>query len=295
MTGNNVHVTAHLIRVSDGSHIWSERYDRDITDIFAIQDEIASHIADKLRLTLFKTSASTEILPTKNMEAYEMWLKGNHFLRQGPKGRENAINYFRQAINLDSTYADGYIGLAWGYFFEFKNNREWLDRVKSAVDNALDHHVAEERAAELMVGVYMYEWNWTDAEKEYDKWFASNADGTAAHAVYLRMAHADFQKAIDMLKSIVSKDPLNVEALRMLGYSFTDDKQYDESRRVNRKILEIDPAYGDAYLSIGWNYFLEGNYKLAFENYDIAEKMQPGKSRLFHIITLAYDNKKWKH
>jgi adenylate cyclase len=291
--GNNVRITAQLIRVSDGSHIWSERFDRDITDIFAIQDEISTHIAEKLKLTLFKTSsAPTENLPTKNMEAYEMLLKGNHFLRQGPKGRENAISYFQQAIDLDSTYADAYIGLAWGHFFEFKNSRAWLGSVRRAVKNALDHHVEEERVSELMVGVYMYEWNWTAAEREYDKWFASNAEGTVAHAVYLRMAHADFQKAMDMLKSIVRKDPLNVEALRMLGYSFTDARQYDEARRVHRNILEIDPAYSDAYLSIGFNYFLEGNYKLAFENYDIAEKMQPGKSRLLRILTLAYDNQK---
>lgn len=228
------------------------------------------------------------------MEAYEMWLKGNHFLRQGPIAHKKAIDFFQRAIDLDSTYADAYIGLAWGYFFTFDNNIEWLERVKRAVNKAIIHNVDEGRASELMLGVYLYEWNWSEARKEYEKWFASNSDGTVSHAVYLRMAYGDFRGATDMLKAIVRKDPLNIEALRMLGSSLVYEQKYDESRQVFRKILEIDPAYGSAYTSIGWSYFLEGNYKLAYDYYEKARRLLPDSRWLAtrRILALAYDNRK---
>lgn len=297
-SGNNVRVTAQLIKVSDGSHIWSERYDRTITDIFVIQDEISSRIAEKLKLTLFKTEeASTENLPTKNMEAYEMVLKGNHFVRQGPAGHEKAAEFFQAAIDLDSTYADAYFGLAWAYFFSFENNRNWLARVRSAVDKALLHGLDDERASELMISVYMYEWNWNAAKREYDKGLAASPGGTISHAVYLRLAYADFHNGIATLKAIVKKDPLNLEALRLLAGFLSDDRRYDEARKVYSSILEIDPAYVDAHLGMGWNYFLQGNYKLAYETFTEIKAQLSEDLAYGLIVTLAFDNRKseaWK-
>lgn len=136
----------------------------------------------------------------------------------------------------------------------------------------------------------MYEWNWNAAKREYDKGLAANPDGTLSHAVFLRMVYGDFSNSIEILRAIARNDPLNLEALRLLAWFLSDDRQYDEAQKVNRSILEIDPAYYDAYMAIGWNYFLQGNYKLAYENYVKGNAL--GEADGLIISLLAYDNRK---
>jgi len=290
-SGDNIRITAQLIKVKDGSHIWSERYDRKMIDIFSVQDEISGHISEKLKLTLFeRPEGVTENIPTKNMEAYEMWLKGNHFIRNGPEDAEKAVTFFQKAINLDSTYAEAYLGLAWGYFFSTEvgvRNNVWLAKVKGAVAKALSLNLREEKSYELMLGIYLNEWNWVAGKREYDKWFSLNSSGATSHAVYLRMVYGDFRQAIQMQEEFVKKDPLNLEALRILASNYTQDKQYRKARGILKKALEIDTAYGYAYISMGWNYYLERNYELAFKNYEEALKLVPDSKYILQLYCIA--------
>ena len=289
--GDNVRITAQLIKVKDGSHIWSERYDRKMIDIFSVQDEISKHISEKLKLTLFERPGGvTENIPTKNMEAYEMWLKGNHFIRNGPEDAEKAVTFFQKAINLDSTYAEAYLGLAWGYFFSTEfgvRNNFWLAKVKGAVEKALSLNLREEKSYELMLAIYLYEWNWVAGKREYDKWFSVNSSGATSQAVYLRMVYGDFRQAIQMQEEFVKKDPLNLEALRILASNYTHDKQYRKARGILKKALEIDTAYSYAYISMGWNYYLERNYELAFKNYEEALKLVPDSKYILQLYCIA--------
>ena len=291
-SGDNVRVTAQLIKVDDGSHLWSQRYDRKMIDIFAIQDEIAASITEKLRLTLFETSkGTTKDIPTKNMEAYEMWLKGNHFLQRGPEEDEKAVGFFQQAIKLDSSFAEAYLGLAWGYFFSFasiKKTAPWLNKVKQAVEKALFYNLPEDRTYEIMLAVYLYEWNWEEGRRVYDKWFSIHDYGTTSHSVYLGMVYGDYVNAIRIQEEVVKKDPLNLEALRMLADAYRYNKQYDKARKILQNMLEIDPHYSDAFLSLGWNYFFENKFDLALQNYEESKKLFPDNPNLFlYIMTLA--------
>jgi TolB-like protein len=292
-SGDDVRVTAQLIRVEDGSHLWSLRYERKMTDIFAIQDEIATHITEKLRLTLFEIpSGRPESILTKNMEAYEMWLKGNYFLRRGPEEAEKTIGFFQQAIKLDSSFAEAYLGLAWGYFFSFDSGKKaerWLNKIKQAVEKALFYNLPEDRTYEIMLAVYLYEWNWEEGRRVYDKWFSIHDYGTTAHSVYLRIVYGDYVNAIRIQEEVVKKDPLNLEALRVLAGAYMYNKQYGKARKILLNMLEIDPHYEIAFLSLGWNYFFENKFDLALENYQESKKLFPDNryNLVLYIMTLA--------
>src|SRR5204862_60696 len=111
--GNRLRVTAQLVKVSDGDHLWSERYDRDMTDIFAIQDEIAKAIAGRLQVTLDGGEAASLVTPaTKNLDAYHLCLRGRYLLAQRGLGLKQALECFGQAIALDPSYALAHAGLA---------------------------------------------------------------------------------------------------------------------------------------------------------------------------------------
>src|SRR3989440_11363645 len=111
--GNRLRVTAQLVKVGDGDHLWSERYDRDMTDIFAIQDEIAKAIAERLKVTLDGGAAASLVTPaTGNLDAYHLCLKGRYLLAQRGLGLRKALECFDQAIALDPNYALAHAGLA---------------------------------------------------------------------------------------------------------------------------------------------------------------------------------------
>jgi len=114
--GSRLRITAQLINVGDGYHIWSQRYDREMEDVFAIQDEIAKGIADKLQITLVGDAAEQLVRPsTVNLEAYDLYLKGRFFVNQGGEGPARGLEYFQQALACDPDYALAHAGIADAY------------------------------------------------------------------------------------------------------------------------------------------------------------------------------------
>ena len=147
--GNRLRVTTQLVKASDGYHLWSQRFDREMTDVFAIQDEISHAIVEKLRVRL---SADRPLVKryTENLAAYDLCLKGRHHLfTMTEEGRETARRYCEQAIALEPNYALAYVVLAesywWSAYYGFADPREAIPRVKSVVLEALrfDDAIAE--------------------------------------------------------------------------------------------------------------------------------------------------------
>src|SRR5664280_130006 len=167
-SGNKLRITAQLIKVSDGYHLWSEKYDRELDDVFAIQDEIAVNIAEYLKVTFFgsyETKAPRK--PTINMEAYTAFLKGHHqILKVTPDGMARGIEYFKQAISLDSGYIDPYIELGDTYLVlathGIQPSQVMMPMVREAANKALRINPSDRRAHALLACVaaaYDYDWN----------------------------------------------------------------------------------------------------------------------------------------
>ncbi|MCH7575992.1 MAG: tetratricopeptide repeat protein [Candidatus Marinimicrobia bacterium] len=174
--GNRIRITAQLINVADGYHLWSEKYDRELEDVFAIQDEIARTVVESLKVRL-TGSHKTQLVKqaTDNMEAYTLWLKGNfEWYKQTPEGMLAAIDFYQQALKIDPQYAAAHANLAEVYvhlaLYGLANANEAIPTAKKAAQQALeiDPDLAEGHGALASIALY-YEWDWDLAEREFEK------------------------------------------------------------------------------------------------------------------------------
>ena len=171
--GNRLRVTAQLINVSDGYHLWSERYDRSLDDVFAIQDDVSQAIVDVLRIKLLRDSRSQapRTRPV-DVETYQLYLKGrHHWNQQSQSGFAKAIDCFEKAIDRDPRYASAHVGLAQSYldvgFLESAPPGEVYPKAREAARTALALDPSNGDAHSALAGVLgMYEWNWGRAEEE---------------------------------------------------------------------------------------------------------------------------------
>ena len=270
--GNRLRITAQLINVEDGCHLWSERYDRDLTDIFAIQDEIALNIVDKLRIDLISQEKMLVFKRhTENVEAHALYLKGRHFsLLFTEESFKKSEQYFYQAAEKDPGYALAYAGLADLYcimsVFGTDHPREAQRKAAQFAEKALvlDETLAEAHLALAFVKMFA-DWNWNEAGKEFNRALEL---GPGSSAVYLNyslypMATGSPEEAIMAARGAVDLDPLSATANQNLGFIFWSARKFDESLAQLRKALELNPAHAWAQLEVGWNYAFMGMYEEA--------------------------------
>ena len=172
--GNRVRITAQLVDVADGYHLWSERYDREIADVFAVQDEIAAAIAARLRTTLAAGSAARAQRATGNIEAYEAYLKGRALLYRRGAATRQGMALMHKALELDPTYALAWAGLADAYsllgYYGNLHPEEARTKAHAAVVEALRHgpDLAEAHSARGLQAL-LFEWDWPMAERSFLK------------------------------------------------------------------------------------------------------------------------------
>jgi serine/threonine-protein kinase len=250
-SGNRIRVSAQLVKVSDSYHLWSERYDREMTDVFTIQDEISQAIVEKLRVHLMGGRQPVK-RPTRNLEAYNSYLKGRyHKDKVTPDGLVKGQLFFEQAIEVDPDYALAYYGLAealWltGYY-GFRAPRDVIPKSKSATLRALelDDELAE---AHAMLGMILgnYEYEWKAAEREFKRALDLDPASGVCHDRYgyyflrpmLRLdeAVAEVQRALEI-------DPLSLFVNGHLAYVFHIRREYDSALAQYRSTLDLDPNY----------------------------------------------------
>jgi len=288
--GTMLRITIQLIDVTDNFHIWSERYDREIDDIFAIQDEIANEIAEKLKITLLDSEVSGKnAYPTANTDAYELVLQGNYFLREGEELGDKAAGFFRRAIELDPSYVDAKVGLAWAYFFAGRR-----EDFKKAVESVAQLNLDDGRQYLLLGALYMFhEWDWIKTRDAHQKWLLFNDPGEIGWGYFLAIS-GKIQEAINELKLVVEKDPLHHQGLVNLGGMYIFDQQYEEATQIMKYLIELYPDYGMAHERLGHIYMLEGQYDLAIKSYKRAEALFEGfaTTRMDVAICLARAGKK---
>jgi tetratricopeptide (TPR) repeat protein len=203
------------------------------------------------------------------MEAYEMYLKGNLLLRQGPVGGEKAAVYFEKAVALDSNYSDAYFGLAWASYFS-----EDDDKMR-AIANKLQRTQADSpELNNLLLAVRLWrEWDWEECTRLYENARASGFPAHISQAYYEGVVKRDLKKGIQTLKEVVSNDPLFMDALRNLARFNIYDRQFEDAHILIGKMLEIDPHYADAYFLKATAYFHEGKYERALQECLRGEEM----------------------
>jgi tetratricopeptide (TPR) repeat protein len=277
--GEKVRVTVRLLRVEDGTQLWSEKFDAGVADIFAVQDSISELVAAALAVTL--AGAERERLVkhhTEDAEAYQLYLKGRfHLNRLTDDGFQKGRDYFQQAIDRDPNYAPAYAGPADAYQrlsgWNVLAPKEGFPRAREAALKALelDEGLAEAHTA-LGVVRHLFEWDFAGAEREYRRAVELNpgyADARQMYGLYLSSV-GRFDEALAEMKRAQELDPLSLEKVAGTGDILYQQRRYDEAAEQYRRALEMDPNSGFAHWALGNVYVNQGMYEEAVAEYKVA-------------------------
>jgi eukaryotic-like serine/threonine-protein kinase len=253
--GNRIRVTAQLINAADGTHLWSERYDRDMADVFAIQDEIAQAISEALKVRL---APRAQIV---NLEAYQNYLKGQYYrVRLTPESLAKAKEYFEQALAIDPNYASAYGGLAVYYnsltALSLKSTGEVVPLAKSAAEKALAIHPANSEAqSALAFAAALLNYDWKVAETHYRKAMAVEPVPPMVrmrYAQFYLLPLGRFADAEEQTRLALETDPLSMYHQFGMAWSLYFAKKYRETIEYSRKALEIDPNFYLIWATMGF-------------------------------------------
>jgi len=265
--GNRIRVTAQLVKASDGYHLWSQRFDREMTDVFAIQDEISQAIVEKLRVRL---AADRPLVKrhTENVEAYNLYLKARYQLsRLTAEGFARSKEYYEQAIALDPNYALAWHGLAEFYHllgsFGFMPPKAANAQAEQATRKALqlDDLLAE---AHAMTGVVRAsEFDWTGAELEFNRALEldpKSEDVLRSYDPCYLVPMKRLDEAVAATLRAVEMDPLSPYLQWRLGYGYNLKREWNRAIKQCRNALELDPQYWGAYCLLGSCYLQIGEH-----------------------------------
>jgi len=283
--GNKLRITAQLINVADGYHLWSDKYDRELEDIFAIQDEISLAIVDKLKVKLLGDEKVKLVKRhTDNQEAYNLYLKGRYFWnRRTEEDLEKSIECFKRAIEKDPDYALAYTGLADSYItlptYSSFPPEEAFPKAKEAALRALDiDNTLGEAYASLALIKLDYDWDWAGAEKQFKQAIELNPGYATAHhwyAIHL-MYRARFDEAIKEIKTAQELDPLSLVINRVVGRVFYFARRWDQAIDALLKTIEMEPNCSWVHLHLGLVYLEKLMYKEALAEFHKEKELSRG-------------------
>jgi len=278
--GDNVHIDTALVDVRDGSELWGEGYDRKLTEVGNVQQEIARDISSKLQLRLsFEMENGQEKIRPEDSEAYLLYLRGRYYLdKQTTNDVRISIDYFQQALSRNPNFAPAYAGLADAYI---SLGEPWvgglpprgaLQEAKNAAENAIklssdlsDAHVSLARV------VLLHDWDWRRAEEEYRRAIALDPNSAQAHDWYseLLQVQGRIDESVREAERAGQLDPLNRQGAE--GWVFYTSRQYDQAEKIFRR--------SSLHLGLGWVYTARGQYPQAITEL-LAEENQNGRSQI---------------
>jgi TolB-like protein len=251
--GDRVRIVAELVSAADGSELWSQTFDRELKDIFAVQAEIAHAVASSLELTLLNAKENHQRSgPTKNVKAYNAYLQGHfYFVRRGLDDYVKAVSFFDQAIRLDPEYALAYAerSEAWSWIGDLKSEEQKQAWSKAGRDAeravAIEPHLAEAHAALGWVRFFI-EWKFPEGVKELRRaqqlapWNPTANDLLARVMVYL----GHFDEAETLARQAIERDPLAYQARSSLARLLFVQGKFDDADASARKAAELQPTAG---------------------------------------------------
>ena len=295
MRDESLVVRAELVDVEDGSRVWGARYDRRVSDVFAVQEEIAKEISETLRLKLtYEQKKRLTHRYTKHIAAYHLYLKGRYYWnKRTESGLGKAIEYFQKAIESDPAYALAYAGLADCFpplgAYRILAPGVAFARAKSAATKALelDAQLAEAHTA-LALSTMFYDWDWPKAEEEFTKAIQLNPNYPIGHQWYATYLMA-MERPVESLASIQRAqelDPLSLAINTHVGWGFYFSRRYSEGGEQLRKTLELDTDFTLAHFVLGQIYTQMGLHSEAISELQRAAALS---SRLPAVLAaMAY-------
>jgi serine/threonine protein kinase/Flp pilus assembly protein TadD len=255
-SGENLRITVQLTSTDDGRLVWSERYDRKLHDVFAIQDEIARTIVTTLRSTSFADIATAPTSRrTENVHAYGLYLRGRYaWNKRTSEGIIEGIKYFEEAIALDPTFVLAYTGLADSFSLQIdyrsvpvhEGHKKAKFYARKAI--ALDDTVAEAHAS-LAWSLFIYDWDLDAAAREFQRAIELDPHYAAAHQWYafLLASRGRFDEALLEAHTAQENDPASVSGRRSLGYCYVYARRYEQARYHLSRAIAMNPTAEESY------------------------------------------------
>src|SRR5262245_11631406 len=274
--GKKLRITVQLVNAADGYEVWSEKYDRETEDVFAIQDEITNTIVNKLKLHFVPKRASLIQRYTADVEAYHLYLKARYYWNQRtPEMMKRSIDFFNQAIRKDPTYALAYVGLADTYsvlgYWEIEAPSEVMPKARAAATTALkiDETIAEAHASLAYVKMH-YERDWQGSESEFKRSLELNPDYPTCHHWYamLLAARGRREESIARMKQACEIDPLSLVFITVLGYIHYLAGDDEQALQQCKTALDLDSKFGIAYWVIGLIYEQKKMFQKAIDAFE---------------------------
>ena len=280
-------ITAQLINAADGFHLWSHTYDREMKDVFAVQDEIARAIVKALKVNLERESGAVLVEPhTDNLEAYALYTKARYLWRRKSAGAlKKCIEYFEQAVALDPRYSLAYAGLADSYvtlgYWNYLPAKQVFPRARAAAESAvgIDDRLAEAHTSRACVSL-LYDWDWPRAEQDFLRAIQLKDGYSTAHfwyACYLwSMGRA--AESVDQASRAQALAPLSPVVNANLGWALYFDRRYDEAITQCGHALELDTHSLMTYTVLGQAYAAASRYDDAIRALQSAVSFSGGAS-----------------
>ncbi|MGA9797429.1 MAG: tetratricopeptide repeat protein, partial [Terriglobales bacterium] len=270
--GESLHVDAALVNVSDGSELWGEVYDRKLSEIGNLNQEIVRDMSSKLQLRLSpQMESAQEKIPAQDSESYLLYLRGRYYLdKQTTDDVRTSIDYFQQALSKNPNFAPAYAGLADAYiglgnpWIGSLPPRQALQEAKTAAENAirLSSNLSEAHVSLAHVLV-LHDWDWRRAEEEYQRAIALDPNSAQAHNWYseLLQVQGRTDEAVREVQKAAQLDPVNLQ--NAVGYPFYTARQYEQAEKIFRRSSD--------HLGLAWVYIATGRYSEAITELE-AEK-----------------------
>jgi serine/threonine protein kinase/tetratricopeptide (TPR) repeat protein len=295
-------ISVELVDVADGSQLWGEQYNRRLTDILDIQEELSREVTDNLRLKLTqKEKRSLGKRHTENPEAYQLYLKGRYYWnKRTSEGFRKAIRFFQEAVGADPSYALAYAGLSDVYnnfgSYSFASPLEAFPKAKAAARAALeiDASLAEAYVSQAFVR-YIFEWDWTGAANDFRRALELKPGYPTAHhwyAWYL-LCQSDFDEAIREMKHALVLDPLSLPINTNLGFVYFYAGRHTQALDQLNKSLEMDPHFAEAHRALGLVFEKLGDFDHAIKEFEVATSLSSesteGIAHLAHVYACSQD------
>lgn len=295
--GQRLRVSAQLVSTSDGYCLWSQRFDREIKDVFEIQDEIANQITEALK-TRLSQDAQPILLKrrTENVEAYDLYLRGRfQWNKRSGEGLQRSLEYFELALAQDPGYAPAYSGIAdyhiavasWG----LATPTDAWPKAKEAAERALaiDDTLAEAHASMGTIHMW-YEWNWSAAEQDFRRAIDLNPGHPNAHVQYnlLFLQTGRFGEAEREIRTALATDPLSIRINSYLAGLFHYRGEYDRSLEQCGRALELDPKDIELHIVLALNYEQKGMYKDAIRELEQARELSDNNPLILGPLGSCY-------
>jgi TolB-like protein/Flp pilus assembly protein TadD/predicted Ser/Thr protein kinase len=294
--GDELSISAELINAQDNSHIWGNQYDRKASDLIAVQATISREISDQLKVAMTGDQQKRfAALPTQNVEAYQLFLKGRFSLnKRSEEGFEKAIGYFQSAVALDPSFALAYAGLAQTYVLKgsyfLLPTEKAIDSVRGSARKALelDESIGEAHAALASVGEWR--WDWNSAAKEYQRSIELSPNFATGHQWYgeFLSAMGRGEEGLAEIQKAQELDPLSPVVYVSQGIALISLRRYDEAIQQVRKSLEIDPNFPRAVSLLASAHLLKGAQAEAIQEAERAVVLSDSSVEYLGLLGFTY-------